>query len=100
MKKCELKKHREKNNMTQDELSKACGYASNPVAQWESGARIPSIENAYKVAAVLDVRIYEIWRDDTRVLTELVEVKKVVIDDPDSYFLYSDNLKNFVHIPS
>tara|TARA_R110002096_G_scaffold327284_2_gene521261 strand:+ start:1821 stop:2030 length:210 start_codon:yes stop_codon:yes gene_type:complete len=65
MKKCELKKHRNKAGITQEELSKHCGYASNPVAQWESGLRVPSIDNAYKVAAVLGVTVYDIWRDDT-----------------------------------
>lgn len=50
-----IKKFRTASGLTQDQLAKACGFKNRSrINQYETGTRIPSIEDAHKVVQVLN----------------------------------------------
>lgn len=55
-----LKKYRDLNNLTQDELAKRLGISRATVVYYEHGKQSPSLEMAVKAAKVLKFDIQEV----------------------------------------
>ncbi len=45
---------REAAGITQSELASRAGFAQNSISRWEAGIRIPSIDEAERIAEVLE----------------------------------------------
>jgi transcriptional regulator with XRE-family HTH domain len=56
-----LKKIRKERGFSQMTLSEKCGTTSNYIGQIEMGRRIPSFEKIEKIAAALEIPIYELF---------------------------------------
>lgn len=54
MKNYALIKSRKKNGLTQEELAKKLGYSKASVSNWENGYSNPSLQDAFKVAQILN----------------------------------------------
>ena len=57
----QIKKYRIKANLSQRELGIKLGVSQQQIAQYESGTRVPKIENIQRIALALNVPIAEIW---------------------------------------
>lgn len=49
----EIKARRKEKNLTQGEFADALGYKQSTVSGWETGARVPSLADIYKIADTL-----------------------------------------------
>lgn len=61
----DIKKHRQRKEMSVQELADACGVTRQMIFQIESGKRRPSIETLLKIANVLNVGVGELLKDET-----------------------------------
>ena len=85
-----IKEARKTQGMTQVELAQKIGCSQANLAQYETGKRIPRPEMLEKIAAILDVRVYDLYGDDTfvRKIGSLLdnvmeaEIDKVFKDTP------------------
>lgn len=59
-----LKELRLKNNYSQDKLAGLIGVSNNYICKWESGQKIPSIENLEKVSQIFNVEINKLLHTD------------------------------------
>ena len=55
-----LKELRQKNNLTQKELSDILGISQGSYANWENGKREPSLDNVVKLSKILDTTTDEL----------------------------------------
>jgi transcriptional regulator with XRE-family HTH domain len=60
-----LKKFRKEEGLSQDALAKRCEASANHIGQIEMGRRFPSIELIERIAAVLKVEPYRLFKDET-----------------------------------
>lgn len=56
-----MKKHREKINLTQEELGKKLGISQETISQYESGTRTPNVFMAIKIAKALKTKLEAIF---------------------------------------
>lgn len=81
-----IKKLREDNNMTQDELAKICNVSRESVSKWEGGSRKPTIENLsviakyfdYPLKNLIDMLVAETLKEDIIQVSEISTRKKKV----------------------
>jgi transcriptional regulator with XRE-family HTH domain len=55
-----IRRLREKKNMTQEELARKTGVGTTAVSQWETEKSVPRGRRLYEIAAALDVTIEEL----------------------------------------
>lgn len=58
-----LRFFREKNNLTQKELSLKIGVEQNTVSQWESGERLPRADKLPQLAKILGCTVDDLLND-------------------------------------
>ena len=63
-----LKEIRKKVGLSQYQLARLSGLSQSTVSHIERGAFLPTIDSAYKIAAVLGVRVEELFVPETREL--------------------------------
>ena len=63
-----LKEIRKKVGLSQYQLARLSGLSQSTVSHIERGAFIPTIDSAYKIAAVLGVRVEELFVPEPREL--------------------------------
>ena len=63
-----LKGIRKKVGLSQYQLARLSGLAQSTVSHIERGAFLPTIDSAYKIAAVLGVRVEELFVPEAREL--------------------------------
>lgn len=81
-----IKKLREDNNMTQDELAKICIVSRESISKWEGGSRRPTIENLsviakyfnYPLKELIDMLVAETLKEDIIQVSEISTRKKKV----------------------
>ncbi len=55
-----LKEHREKRNLSQNELSKQCGISQQMISYWENNNGLPSIDFCVKLADFYGISLDEL----------------------------------------
>lgn len=55
-----IKKYREKNGMTQDQLAEALVVSRQSISKWELGQNLPSIDNLISLSGLLDISLDEL----------------------------------------
>jgi transcriptional regulator with XRE-family HTH domain len=60
-----LKKIRKEEGLSQEILAERCGASPNHIGQIEMGRRFPSIDLIERIAAVLKVEPYRLFKDET-----------------------------------
>lgn len=60
-----LRFFREKNNLTQKELSLKIGVEQNTVSQWESGERLPRADKLPQLAKILGCTVDDLLNDES-----------------------------------
>jgi transcriptional regulator with XRE-family HTH domain len=60
-----LKKFRKEEGLSQEALAELCNVSANHIGQIEMGRRFPSIELIERMAAVLKVEPYRLFKDET-----------------------------------
>lgn len=79
-----LKKFRKEEGLSQEALAKRCDASANHIGQIEMGRRFPSIELIERIAAVLKVEPYRLFKDETgEELDEKRETKDFLANLPD-----------------
>ncbi len=66
-----LKKYREKHNLTQEELAKKLCISRSAVAKWEQGRGTPTTEIAIQIASILDIPCSELLGIDELIETNV-----------------------------
>jgi transcriptional regulator with XRE-family HTH domain len=61
-----LKRFRKKEGLTQEALAVRCGVSANHIGQIEMGCRFASMELIERIAAVLKVEPYRLFKDETK----------------------------------
>ena len=67
-----LKRYREKENLTQERLSELAGCSKNHLSALERGKKFPSAALIDKFCEILNVKTYELFMDNT----DIEELKK------------------------
>jgi len=62
--KIDVRSHRRKAGLTQDELAERAGVGQSTVAMWESQGRQPTAENAVKLARALGLTVEQLYEDE------------------------------------
>ena len=75
-----LKLFREQANLTLQELADMYGGTKSHCWALEKGTSMPTLPTAYAIACVLDMTVYEIWPDETEIVTETITVRRVKLD--------------------
>ena len=75
-----LKLYRKQANLSLQELADMYGGTKSHCWALEKGTSAPTLPTAYAIACVLDMTVYEIWPDKTKIVTETVTIRKVVAD--------------------
>lgn len=57
---------REKNNLTQESISKIFGISQSTVAKWETGEAMPRSDKLPKLAEILNCRIEDLFKDERK----------------------------------
>jgi len=73
-----LRKLREGAKLSMQQLANLVGISKSQVFCWEESTANPTLRNAYKVAAVLNVSVYEIWPPSIKIVEHTITVRKVV----------------------
>jgi transcriptional regulator with XRE-family HTH domain len=60
-----LKKFRKEEGLSQEALAERCAVSPNHIGQIEMGRRFPSIELIERIAAVLKVEAYRLFKDES-----------------------------------
>ena len=63
-----MKEVRKKLGISQYQLARLSGLAQSTISHIERGAYIPTIDSAYKIAAVLGIRVEELFVPEAREL--------------------------------
>lgn len=71
-----IKKSREEQEMTQEELAEQLHVTRQTVSSWETGRTEPDIETLQQISDCLDVTVEELIYDEKRLLGGRVEVSK------------------------
>lgn len=58
----DIKKWREKLNITQEELALSIGVTKAAVSYWDNGKRMPSIENLLRLAKMFGCSVEELLK--------------------------------------
>jgi len=58
-----LIKARKKRRFTQEKLAEQLGYSKGTVSNWENGYSNPSLSDAFKISAILNVDIKTLFSD-------------------------------------
>jgi transcriptional regulator with XRE-family HTH domain len=67
-----LKKFRENKGLTQEQLAKLSGLSTRMIQNYEKGSR-PQFENAKKLAAALEISVYELLGEGGTLIAEAGE---------------------------
>jgi len=73
-----LKLYRKQANLTLQALAEMYGGTKSHCHALENGTSSPTLTTAYAICCVLDKTVYEIWPDTTEVVTETIEIRRVV----------------------
>ena len=57
-----IKKYRKLKNKSQADISKELKVTQNAISQWETGVRNPSLNNALKLAEILETTVEELYK--------------------------------------
>jgi transcriptional regulator with XRE-family HTH domain len=68
-----LKKFRKEEGLSQEALARRCDVSPNHIGQIEMGRRFPSVELIERIAAVLKVEAYRLFKDESG---EVVDEKR------------------------
>lgn len=74
-----LKEHRKAAGLTLQELADACGTSKGHLHCLEGPNGNPALRTAYKIAAVLGKSVTEIWPDTTKVVEQVITVRRVIV---------------------
>jgi len=77
MRKNNLKIIRKKLNTPAKKLAELSGVSSSLICYYEKGEREPLLSTAYKIAAVLDVTVYEIWPPNIEIIEQTITIRKI-----------------------
>lgn len=58
----QIKKYRKLKNKSQADISKELKVTQNAISQWETGVRNPSLNNALKLAEILETTVEELYK--------------------------------------
>ena len=73
-----LKEYRKCARLSLDALSTLCGISKNNIHDLEKQtAQSPKLVNAYLLANVFNVSVYELWPDETDTFEETVIIRRV-----------------------
>lgn len=72
-----LKKHRKKAGLTLQKFADLYGGTKAHCWALEKGDSTPTIKTAYAIAKVLDLTVYDIWPDTTRIVEETIVVRRI-----------------------
>ena len=72
-----LKNYRIDAKYTLQSLGDMCGISKAHMHDLENARNCPTLKTAYKIACVLDMTVYEIWPDETEIVTETITVRRV-----------------------
>ena len=72
-----LKAHRRNWGLTLQGLGDRAGLSKSHIWELEKGSTSPTLETAYKIAMVLDVRVYDIWPDPTEIVEEVITMRRI-----------------------
>ncbi len=75
-----LKLYRGQANLTLQQLADMYGGTKSHCWALEKGTSMPTLPTAYAIACVLDMTVYEIWPDTTKIIEEIIKIRKVVAD--------------------
>lgn len=59
--KYKIKYYRQLRNMTQQELAHSLGTDARNIRRWENGENVPNVNDAIRIAEILDVPFQEIF---------------------------------------
>lgn len=74
-----LKTLREAAGLSLQALGDMCGRSKGQVWELEKESANPTIKTAYAVAKVLGISVYDIWPDQTKIIEEIITVRRVVM---------------------
>lgn len=66
----DLQKEREKQKITQEELAARIGVSRQSLSAIERGITLPSVENAKKIAAVLNIRWSDFYEETSSAISQ------------------------------
>jgi len=75
-----LKKYRKAAGLTLQELGNRTGNSKGNLCDIEHGNTGITLNKAYGIAKVLDVSVYDIWPDKTKVKTQQITIRRIVAD--------------------
>lgn len=75
-----LLKIRKKQGLTLQQLGDICGKSKSTIHELQRQKYSPRLTTAYLIARALNVSVQDIWPDKTRVVSQRVTVRKVVIN--------------------
>lgn len=73
-----LKSLRGDAEMTLEHLAQCVGSSKSYIYELERGKSKPTLPIAYAIAKVLCVSVYEVWPDETKIVEEVIRVRRVV----------------------
>lgn len=68
-----LRAVRKQQGLSQMGLAKAAGLSQSAIATYERAARIPTLENAYRLAHILGCTVTDIWKPYIKRTAEVEE---------------------------
>ena len=68
-----IKKYRQKQKMTQDELAEKLNVTRQAVSNWETGKTQPDIDTLAQIAEVFDISIEELIYEEKKTKIEVVK---------------------------
>lgn len=60
----QIKRYRQFNEMTQEEIAKCVGVSKNTISNWECGNTTPDIYQGLQIAKILRVNPFELFVND------------------------------------
>ena len=76
-----LKELRAKAGLSLQALGDTCGMSKAQMHLLEKDTANPTIKNAYAIAKLFDVSVYDIWPDTTKIVEETVIIRRIVRGD-------------------
>lgn len=74
-----LKQFRKEAGLTTQQLVDRCNRSQSGINHTEIRNKSPRLDTAYLIAKALDKSVYDIWPDNTKIETETITIRRVVI---------------------
>jgi transcriptional regulator with XRE-family HTH domain len=74
-----IKELRKVKKLSLDALADAIGVRKSTVWNLEQGLSYPQLDNAYKMAKVLNVGVYDVWPVTFEMIEETITIHRIVI---------------------